>query len=525
MASSKQGRKPRQRGSIDTLPSGNLRVRVYAGTDALTGKENYITAVIPAGPKAAKEAEKERTRIVNQIDEQRNPKTKATVNQLMDRYLELLDVDDTTRISYEGYIRNHVRPLLGKHKLTKLLDGETLDSFYATLRRCRKHCDGNPYFEHKTDGEHTCDRRCKPHKCNPLATSSIRQIHWCLSGAFKRAKTWRWISENPFSGDAHKQKSVTPNPKPPTAKEAAAIINEAFRIGLEWGTLVWMTFITGGRRGEVCAFRLDLLELDSAVLPLTSSIAQYGKKTWEKEIKTHQQRRNTLDQVTVALLHAYLAHVTAKAQAIGVKLHKKGRLFSLDVDHSTWIKPSTVSQRFTRMCTRLGLDISMQNVRHYSATELIAAGVDVRTVAGRLGHGGGGTTTLRVYSAWVAEADQRAAGTLIAHMPELPIEIDATGTSRLAVEPERNDPYQRIFADLRGAIACGALKAGDLVPTNIELQGRYGVKAGTAHRAISELKAAGLIKVSRGKRAVVLGPDESPDIADVVNLSRRREAK
>ena len=36
----------------------------------------------------------------------------------------------------------------------------------------------------------------------------------------------------------------------------------------------------------------------------------------------------------------------------------------------------------------------------------------VRTVAGRLGHGGGGATTRRVYSAWVAESDQRAAAVL-----------------------------------------------------------------------------------------------------------------
>src|SRR4051794_13467251 len=41
-------------------------------------------------------------------------------------------------------------------------------------------------------------------------------------------------------------------------------------------------------------------------------------------------------------------------------------------------------------------------LRHYSATELLAAGVDLRTVAGRLGHGGGGATTLRVYAAWGA---------------------------------------------------------------------------------------------------------------------------
>lgn len=59
--------------------------------------------------------------------------------------------------------------------------------------------------------------------------------------------------------------------------------------------------------------------------------------------------------------------------------------------------------------------------------ELIASGVDVRTVAGRLGHSGGGTTTLRVYSAWVAEADQRAAGSLAGRMPALPAALNTAG--------------------------------------------------------------------------------------------------
>ena len=67
-----------------------------------------------------------------------------------------------------------------------------------------------------------------------------------------------------------------------------------------------------------------------------------------------------------------------------------------------------------------------------SATELIAAGVDVRTAAGRLGHGGGGATTLRVHSAWVSEADQRAAQSLSARLPE-PAELsDAPLALRLA---------------------------------------------------------------------------------------------
>ena len=68
------------------------------------------------------------------------------------------------------------------------------------------------------------------------------------------------------------------------------------------------------------------------------------------------------------------------------------------------------------MCAQLGIASHLHAVRHYSATELLTAGVDLRTVAGRLGHGGGGATTLRVYAAWVAESDKRAAETLGSRM-------------------------------------------------------------------------------------------------------------
>lgn len=130
--------------------------------------------------------------------------------------------------------------------------------------------------------------------------------------------------------------------------------------------------------------------------------------------------------------------------------------------------------------------------------------MDVRTVAGRLGHGGGGATTLRVYTAWVAEADQRAAGDLVGRLPVPPSAPGATVPAGVVAAPEEpTSPYQHIAADLRGAITCGALRPGDSLPTVVEIAERYGVAVGTAHRAFAELKASGLIAVSRGRRAVV----------------------
>ena len=112
----------------------------------------------------------------------------------------------------------------------------------------------------------------------------------------------------------------------------------------------------------------------------------------------------------MGLLRAYRGECDEYVAALDAEISASGRMFSSAPDHSTWLTPSSVSQRYAQMCVRLGWDMNIHELRHYSATELISAGVDVRTVAGRLGHGGGGTTTLRTYAAWVAEADQRAAG-------------------------------------------------------------------------------------------------------------------
>lgn len=40
----------KQRGAVDELPSGALRVRVYAGQDPVSGKRHDLVEVIPGGP-------------------------------------------------------------------------------------------------------------------------------------------------------------------------------------------------------------------------------------------------------------------------------------------------------------------------------------------------------------------------------------------------------------------------------------------------------------------------------------------
>jgi integrase len=502
MTSAAKARK-RVRGEIEALPSGSYRVRVYAGLDPLTKRRHYLTEVVPAGPKAAKQAEKVRTRLLSEVDDQRSARTNATVSQLLDRHLEVLKIEDTTRNGYERLIRLHIRPVLGSLSIGRV-NGETVDSFYAQLRSCRARCGGRASFDHRTAVGHECDDRCGPHQCRPLGEASLRQIHNILNGAFSRAVKWRWIGVNPMK-QAQPPTPPAPDPQPPTPAQAARIAAEAWK-DPDWGMFVWLAMTTGARRGELCALRWNRIDFAASVLDIRSSIAQTSGRTWEKDTKTHQRRRIVLDAQTLALLRAYLQHCAERAAALGAELRDDAFVFSPEPDGSVWPKPDSATQRYTRMCARLGWDMHLHQLRHYSATELIAAGVDIRTVAGRLGHGGGGATTLRVYSAWVAEADQRAANSLATRMPELPAQIIVdpdSSTSAPSGADESDHPYQRIAADLRAAIRCGALDEGDPLPTAKQLATRYGVSVATAHRAVSTLTESGEVVASRGRRAAV----------------------
>jgi integrase len=71
--------------------------------------------------------------------------------------------------------------------------------------------------------------------------------------------------------------------------------------------------------------------------------------------------------------------------------------FSPDPAGRTPWNPDTMTHRYRRYARRVGIASSLKELRHYSATQLLAAGTDLNTVAGRLGHAEG-STTLKFYA-------------------------------------------------------------------------------------------------------------------------------
>ncbi len=74
------------------------------------------------------------------------------------------------------------------------------------------------------------------------------------------------------------------------------------------------------------------------------------------------------------------------------------------------MNPDSVTHCFGRLAKQVGLRARLHDLRHYAATQLIAGGVDMGTVSGRIGHAGGGATTLRVYTHFQAAARRLPTG-------------------------------------------------------------------------------------------------------------------
>ena len=116
------------RGHIEQLPSGSFRVHVYAGTDPVTGKPRRLKQTCPNEASAAAALGK----LLAQADGDHFPNREATLGQALAKYLEVADLEVSTREAHEGYIRRTIGPVLGEVKIRKL-GADSLDSLYTAL--------------------------------------------------------------------------------------------------------------------------------------------------------------------------------------------------------------------------------------------------------------------------------------------------------------------------------------------------------------------------------------------------------
>ncbi len=373
-------RRDKGSGSLTEVAGGRWRLRAYAGRDPVTGRYRYASRTVEAKTITAA-----RKALVAFVAEHEGAPTgsNATVRALMDdwvRHLESVGRAPRTITEARRTIDAVIDPVLGDVPLNEL-----------TAR-------------HVDEWLRTTDR---------LRPASRRRYFAILSAALGQAVRWGWIDRNPAD------RATLPELRPaaitvPDKREISALIDamphEVWKMALR------LAVMTGARRGELCAFRWTDVEPDR--LHIRRSVFRQQGETVEKGTKGGQERVIVLIEPVREILEAWAAWCGAQAADNGVDLADDAFLLSTWPDFSRPLNPDTLSAHVRRATKELGLDhLHLHSLRHFAATEMLAAGVGVRDVAEALGHADGGRLALQVYGHPTTERQKAAAAAMASALP------------------------------------------------------------------------------------------------------------
>lgn len=291
----------------------------------------------------------------------------ATVEQLLARWMDLVEADlsPTTVREYRRVIRARIVPAIGAVAIGDL-GPERLDAFYRGM------------------------------VAGGLSPSSVVRIHAVIRRALSQAVKWGWLDSNPAARATTPRARAKRHELPPL-DVVIGLIEKAAADDEDFGLLARVAAATGMRRGELVGLRWSKITLKPPSILVDAAVVDVAGRLMEREPKWQSRRRVSLDDATALLLELHLERVHERAGLGCTTLLPGAFVWSLDLDGARPIRPEMVTARWRRLCRAQGVACRFHDLRHFSASQLIAAGVDVRTVAGRLGHANP-STTLSIYA-------------------------------------------------------------------------------------------------------------------------------
>ena len=249
----------------------------------------------------------------------------------------------------------------------------------------------------------------------PLSAATVRRVHAVVHSALEQAVAWDLLLFNPAT-KASPGRIDTPEMRIPTVDEVLRMLKEAEAEDPDLAVFLILAAVTGARRGELCALRWDDIDFEAGSLRISRVIAlgKNGPIERHKPKTRASVRTIALDAGTLGVLVAHQARSAEKARSCGEALGPSAFIFTGQADGSEPWRPDSTSRRFRNVRRACGIndEIHLHSLRHFVVTMLLGAGVALPQVAGRVGHSGGGTTTLAVYSHFQQAQDQEVADLL-----------------------------------------------------------------------------------------------------------------
>jgi integrase len=375
--------------------NNSYRVRVSCGYD-LNGKQIFKSATFRPDPNLTpKQEEKALNNFVLEFEK------KVATGQVLDGNIHFADFAEKwfhdyaevqlapkTVARYKA-LMGRINAAIGNIKLDKI-QPHHLISFYKNLAE-----DG---MNIKTGGK--------------LSERTIQHHHRLISAILNTAVQWQVIFANP-----------TQRVKPPkvTQKEVSYLdeiqTKEVIHLledePIKYKTVIILAIYSGLRRGELCGLKWEDINFNDQILSVRRSVqALPDMGLIEKLPKTNSSIRTMkLSNEAIILLKEYKKWQAEQRIKLGDIWVNNDYLFTQwngEVMH-----PDTLTGYFSKFAKRNNLPkgISLHSLRHTNATLLIAGGMPIRTVAGRLGHAQTSTTT-NIYAHALQSADAKSAEVL-----------------------------------------------------------------------------------------------------------------
>jgi len=217
-----------------------------------------------------------------------------------------------------------------------------------------------------------------------LSGTSVRHLHSVLHGAFDDAVKWGLVARNVCDAVSPPARNRT-EMQTWNAAEARAFLSASTGHRLE---ALWQLAITTGmRRGELLGLKWSDVDLDGNALSVRRSLSRGDtSRLIEREPKTQAGRRRiALSPGTVEMLRRHRVRQIEHRLSVGIAYEDRDLVFANEL--GAHIHPNTLVRDFTLLTEAAGVPrIRLHDLRHTSATLLLAEGVHPKIVQERLGH-------------------------------------------------------------------------------------------------------------------------------------------
>ena len=306
--------------------------------------------------------------------------TDWTISQLVDHQLDTADYAPTTLDQYRmAWARV---PDTFKGLRADRVTVSTLDALYTTLA------------------------------ADAMTAHRVRKVHELLSVSLQRAVRWEWLATNPARNATPppiRNTEVTP-PAPDQVRRALSLVDGQMH------TYLRAAASTGARRGELCALQWRDLIIDDTTRRIVirrsvSYTPTSGVTVKDTKTGVRGHRVIGIDDTTAHLILEHRTRRTLELDALDLPWRPDWFVFSNTAGEQPW-RPDypTALLADLRRTHRLPATVTIKNLRHFVATEMLGRGVPATVVAGRLGHTTS-TTTTRTYAHFLPELDGTAADT------------------------------------------------------------------------------------------------------------------